>query len=287
MVSLHRQSFTDAAHRATDLESWMQFANLVPGMLSGSTVYEYLMGGLPEAVKTLGSVGFVALFIVPVTISLTLDRKRLGMDVLGLALALVGFYLFAGPGAISPHTERYGLWLTIPTCLIAVRAWDHAAGERRWMLGTITVLVCAGLLLDFNVRYFERFVAHNSISHKTFKSGPVEPKLQAFEWIAARRDPARTTRVLAGDWWSYWAIKYLSLTQQPRWEVSILDSGWDWRFPKDFALPSRPAISVQTFYVGYVEDGFGEKIRKRVPGAIEQRIAGYGGTAVISVLAGQ
>jgi hypothetical protein len=134
-----------------------------------------------------------------------------------------------------------------------------------------------------NVQYFARLRASNSVTENTFKTAGVEPKLQAVQFIAARVDPSRRTRVYTENWWTYWAIRYLSLRQSPPWEVTILNGRADESFPAEFRLPEAAPGTRQTFYVGYTGWRFTGIVLKQVPGAVEHGIGGYGDAAILSV----
>jgi hypothetical protein len=57
--------------------------------------------------------------------------------------------------------------------------------------------------------YFATLEEHGSRSHVTFRTGPVEPKAEAFRLIEAEAEPRGGALVIAEDWWTYWALAYL------------------------------------------------------------------------------
>jgi hypothetical protein len=250
----------------------LAFVTTYPGVVTGASVYAYIVGALSPAVWTAHRLAYLAFFCAPVAVSLVRDRARVGAAVVGLLAALAIFYGVAGAGAVMPHTERYAMWMTIPHCLIAAIALAHVCGEK-WAKAAAAA-ICAFGLFDFQQHYFARFTAENSTSHKTFLSGPVEPKESAVAWIAAHHDPARAVRVICDDWWSYYPIKYLSLAQPERWQVTIPDQAWSSLYPRDFILPES---NVQTFWVSSAERPATHQE------ALQERISGYAGRAILDV----
>jgi hypothetical protein len=196
-------------------------------------------------------------------------------------VALSLFYLFAGPEAIRPNSERYAMWMTVPHCVLLGLSLSGLAAElaRPRLAPLVAVLVCGGMLLSFQQGYLRRLELYNSQSERTFMTGEVEPKRAAFERILELRDPARTTRILAEDWWTYWAFAYQSLAHEGI-EVGIPGKRWDRRFPRDFELPRTTPDRTQTFAVGYVG---GPLSRSRPGRAGRELMGGYGSLPILEL----
>lgn len=135
---------------------------------------------------------------------------------LGWLSTTLGFLLVAGPEALRPHWERYGLCLVLPGALLVARAtsilWlERAAFGRTAALVGLTIawfLVC-----DFGASYFAFIHRTGGESQETFRTASVEPKQAALDTVLAHRAANRTTRVVVGEWWNYWPLAYLASGQ--------------------------------------------------------------------------
>jgi hypothetical protein len=238
---------TAALGRLSSVDQWVRFAVNYPNLITGSASYQYIVGPLSQRVLVGHRLVYLALFVIPVAISLIRDRSRLGAEAIGLGVSLAVFYVMAGPYSVLPARERYGLWMTMPHVFVATRAWSHV--WRDWRI--VAAVVCIAALLDFNGRYLTRLQADNSVTENAFKTADVEPKLQAVRLIEAQTDPSRRTRVFTDSWWTYWAVRHLSAHKSPAWEVTMLDGRPGDPFPADFQLEAAPPGTRQVFYVGY------------------------------------
>jgi hypothetical protein len=279
--------FHDAWTHLTSLASWGEFVDKYPGLLDGSTVYQYLVGPLSASAHALHRLGFVLFWVVPVALGLYLGDRKLRILAASLLAALVVFLGIAGPGAVSPTVERYALWMTVPHVLIVALAWEAIAQDLRrpWVSHAAALVVCAVFLASFSVQYFDRLRVSNSVTENAFATAQVEPKQQAFAIIEKHIRPGAHPRILAEDWWTYWALKYLSLgSRKAHYQVSILDASWDNRFPRDFTLSSRPVESPDVFLVGYVGGSLERTARERWPKLKREVVSGYGNRSVLAVL---
>jgi hypothetical protein len=275
-----------AQDRVTSAANWWEFATKYPGLMDGSTMYEYIVGPLSARARTLHRLGFVLLWAVPVVLSLCLGNRKLLYFVGSLVVSLVIFFAIAGPGAVSPNSERYALWMTVPHLLIGAIAWEHIAQrlQRPWTAHATAWLVCCALLASFSVQYFHRLHVSNSVTENAFATADVEPKQQAFALIEKHVQQDGLPRILAEDWWTYWALKYLSLgSHKAHYEVSILDTNWDTRFPRDFTLAPKPVNSANVFLVGYVGGALDGAVQSRWPMMQRKVISGYGARPVLAV----
>ena len=106
--------------------------------------------------------------------------------VLGWLAMLVAFFIVAGPEAIAPHVERYGICLIGPGALIVARGlgwWVEQAEPhgRRW---AVVLAVAAWLWpASFAVNYFQCFLATGGLSHYAFRTAAVEPKQAALQYV--------------------------------------------------------------------------------------------------------
>jgi hypothetical protein len=118
----------------------------------------------------------------------------------------------AGPQAIAPHFERYGICLVAPSMLLLARGLVWWMDESPWpQLSRRAVLVGGWLwLVSFDANYFVFMRQTGGESHVAFRTAAVEPKLQTLELVRAMRDPSRTATIVCRSWWTYWPIAYLT-----------------------------------------------------------------------------
>ncbi len=124
----------------------------------------------------------------------------------------ISFYLVAGPAAIAPHAERYGVCLVAPLVTLLALGWTHWLAPGRLLarpLAAALILLACGWLGVFSSRYFGRILTTGGQSHVAFRTAAVEPKQAAWDWIVAHR-AGRPIRVEADSWWTYWPLAYLS-----------------------------------------------------------------------------
>jgi len=277
-------AFPQMIDRAWDPQAFALFWKLHAGLFDGSTIYSYIVGTVPQPGVTHPLLPFTLIFWLPVAVALVLGGDRfLRQLAAGLAGSLALFYLLVGPDGLAPALERYGLWMTVPHCVLLGLSVQRIAGHAlRPTLGSLAVgLLAAVLLAQFGSAYFTRLQSENSDSEKTFMTGATEPKQQALDLISKVRDPSRRVRILAEDWWTYWPLRYLSL-EHPDYELSIPGQTWDRRFPRDFVLsPAGP--ETQIFRVGFAGSGLGARLWKEDPGWGVSVIRGYGAKPILNV----
>lgn len=214
------------------------FARNYTRLFSGVTVYRYIPGSqMPPDDSTAWGIDFqardaAALVLFGVAIAgccSRLRRQPAPTDVallLGAGLGALGFFLLAGPAAIEPHWERYGLCLIAPGSLVLSRGVVWLL-ERRDDIRRATLVgglaLAALLLADFESNYFRFFRNTAGCSQETFRTGAIEPKRAALEQIVARREGAgEVTIVATSEWWNYWPLAYLALGRE---DVEVL--WWD------------------------------------------------------------
>lgn len=104
------------------------------------------------------------------------------------------------------------MYLVTPSCLVLallVRRLGDTKMAADWQLGGVLV-ICSLLLVSFYQQYFLVFWQTGGLAHRTFRTGPVEPKQAAFQYIRAAAADELTLTVLAEDWWTYCPLLYLS-----------------------------------------------------------------------------
>jgi hypothetical protein len=214
---------------------WWRFIVGYLDFLSGITIYRYITGPLPAWTivghRLLAGTSLLLLLVLGIPrIRRQGDRQALGL-LAGLGVSLVAFHLLLGPRLIEPGLERYAIYLAVPSCLAAVilvrAAWsgpvvgDSEPGAMSrsepaaagLFIPAVVVPVCGLLLLGFVSHYFLPLIQTGGNSHRTFRTGPVEPKQAVFNAIIAAAADEPEADVLAEDWWCALPIRYLSYSR--------------------------------------------------------------------------
>jgi len=214
-----------ASARITDGTQWFEFAANNARLFNGVTIYHYFSGARPPT--ALYDAGFVVVVVAALCgFLLTPVARRTALDY-GLIIACtatwVGFYAFAGPQALRPHFERWGLCLIAPGTLVLARgltAWIERKPRMRWLTIAAATLVATGLLRSFYVNYFVEFATTGGRSHLTYVTATIEPKQQALEHILARSAGPGRVAIATQQWWLAWPIAYLA-SEHPDVSVSL------------------------------------------------------------------
>lgn len=266
------------------------FVRYFQRLFSGLTVYQFIAGsclngqGLGAMLHDAVAVAMfllagVTLFSVAADARATLERRLL----VGWAWMLLGFFLFAGPQGISPHYERYGICLIGPTAILLGRAavawsirggWQGKAG--RVGLAAVGWLLLAGC----GWNYFRPLLTTGGESHAAFRTAAVEPKQAALQEVLRRRGPGATAWIVADEWWTYWPVKYLALSQR---RATV--EGWR---NAEASPEFREALAAgEVWSVEFSASAANQSARERFDAAAgydELPIRDYAGRALISVL---
>jgi hypothetical protein len=260
--------------RLADPAGWFAFAVRWGELLSGATVYRYIAGPVPEAAVGVEHGVFWGLLLLLLAAGLPgLVRRRdtAALGVLGgLAVSLLAFYLVGGVRAISPGQERYAMYLVTPCCLalaLLLCATGDTAWARRGQVGC--ALLVGGLLLaGFAEHYLGALRRTGSEAHRTFRTGPVEPKQAALEHVFAAAGGEPVT-VLAEDWWCYYPLRYLGAARP---QTRVLP----WQ-EADRAPPSH------RFVVGFAGGPCERWLAANAPGLPGREFPDYAGRPVLAV----
>jgi len=222
---LNRPWLSNAAARMIDGRQWFEFAANGARLLNGVTVYHYFSGARPWTPPYDAAV----VIIVGVALWGLLRRFRGAHGSLDAALILatagtwLGFYAFAGPQALMPHFERWGLCLIVPATLVLARGasvWIESSPKMRWPAVAAATLVVSCWLTTFYVNYFREFATSGGRSHLTYVTAGTEPKQQVLERILGQATGPAGIVVLAQQWWLYWPIRYLA-SEHPNVSVDM------------------------------------------------------------------
>jgi 4-amino-4-deoxy-L-arabinose transferase-like glycosyltransferase len=223
--SLDKPWLSLAAGRLADGGQWLEFAANNVRLFNGITVIHYFSGARPwtlpyDAGVVLGAVLVLGGFVLAAT------RRRSPLDaalIAGCAGMWLLFYAFAGPQALRPHAERWGLCLLVPASLVLARgigAWVEHVPRLRWAAIGTASLAAAALLGSFHVNYFRAFATTGGRSHLTYVTAPTEPKQQALSRILGRGAGSTRIEIATRQWWLYWPISYLA-TAHPTVSVRL------------------------------------------------------------------
>lgn len=179
----------------------------------------------------------------------------------GLALSLVAFLVLAGVFTLMPPNARYSLWIIAPWVLFLCRAavlFEERYIVRRVAVRRAGVLIGVLLLAGFYYYYFHFMLTTGGAGLMEFRTGRVEPKWAAAEYIRQHLNPQRSSVLTSSDWWSYWPVRYLLMDRrnmqgllgddasEPRNASTLnaaLQSGdlWFVEFP-EYAVPLRSGM---------------------------------------------
>ena len=111
--------------------------------------------------------------------------------------------------------------------------------------------------------YFWPLSSRGGDAHVTFRTGVVEPKAAAYEFIRTRTAAEPAVTVLADDWWLYWPMRYLALPERQRIFVEMLGIAPPVYPPG--VVPPRPTGPTKTFAVVFAEGVAWHRLRSAKP----------------------
>jgi hypothetical protein len=140
----------------------------------------------------------------------------------GWGLSVIALFVVAGPAAIAPHFERYGLFFIGPVAILAAIAVEWWCQREGWIgrSATVLYLTCGwAVLAGFNANFFDFIKQNGGQSHWTFRTAAVEPKKMALDVI--RRHSKSPVEIRTSEWWLYWPLRYLSYNRDMNNSISI------------------------------------------------------------------
>lgn len=234
--------------RVTSAEAWFRSGLSLVRLLSGVTATTYVAGPMPAPVPVMADIVTVVMLATAIIAALgsRASTPHARWLAIGLGVTVLMFHVVAGPVALEPGLERYAMALLVPMCLAAAAGLDAAMqrseprsaemGQGRALFAVLTVAAfVAASSVVIGGGYFRPLIVFGGDAHPTFRTGHVEPKLAAYEFI--RRDSAGepVVSVFAEDWWIYWPTRYLALPDFGRVFVEIIGST-----PPLYAAGARP-----------------------------------------------
>jgi len=221
---------THAAQGAERIVSPVQaavFAQRCVDLLSGTSVYRFIPASQLQTVdpETLAyrAMAWAILLMAAYGAWMELRQQRrpdAAVLMLGLGLSLAAFYLVAGPGALQPHFERYGMWMIAPCSLVLATGlgwWTKPRRKALRLRPAMAMLLAWAMLAGFGWHYFRPLLSGRTDAHVAFRTAHVEPKLAALRLIEAQQS-GQPARIAAEGWWLYWPLAYLA-GEHPRCKV--------------------------------------------------------------------
>jgi hypothetical protein len=279
------------------IENYTAFARRFVDLFTGATVYEYITGSLNcgsggAAVRIgLESLGMAIAGLSAFALLKSICRGKSAEDlwlVVGWGTSVASFFAVAGPGAIAPHFERYAICLIAPTVLVLGRAldwWMRPTTQFSTATAPLLLVVGACVLSTFKSQYFHEFKEYGGRSHVTFRTAAIEPKQQAMDLIANKRQSGVPLLIQTSEWWLYWQLQYLAYAHR---DVKV-----ELRSPDDPRPLDQQAFSdLETWIVEFAEEEAGWRITKswsalgsnQAYGAERQIIRDAGGRALLVLI---
>jgi hypothetical protein len=191
-------------------------------LFSGATAYRYIAGPVSMSLLRASHVagwgmGGILLFVGLRNLLRRSAWAEISL-VLGWIVAAAIALAIAGPRELAPGMDRHSFWLVFPGCLAAA-ILIHATGEslrahRLQFWGTAAL--CAALLCGFWPGYFEPLLTTGGQGERGFRTGPLDPKLAAWQAIEAdmrssqHPGEGRPRYILAEDWWCGQPLRYFA-----------------------------------------------------------------------------
>jgi hypothetical protein len=292
-----RARLAAGVERVVSPSQWASYAARIVDLLSGTTIYRYIPGVQLDGSEAATLAYRLAAWLIVLAAGYgvwrslrTRTHTMVHLLAAGTAVSLTSYYVVAGPQAIQPHFERYGMWIIGPMSLllaIGVRWWmrhpiiNPKRARRRivpsWAKGTvprlrpaIALLLAWGVLAGFGWYYFRPLRLGLGQSHIAFRTGAIEPKLAALQLINSQA--ARPVQIVANGWWAYWPLAYFA-SAHPQWQVVPRDvpgehaqppsDAWEVAFAGLFHGPDSPATRLENSHL--VRDAAGRPLLWVVP----------------------
>jgi hypothetical protein len=283
---LNRPWLSIAAGHLAHPSSWFEFLVNYGRLFDGVVVYHYLSD--PHVVSVASDLGFaIAAPAIVCGFGLALRGARSAVDgalAIGWLSSAFLFLTFAGPEALRPNFERWGLCLIAPGTFVIARGisgWIDAAPRwRGWTIGASGALAL-GLLGSFYMNFVRVLETSGGRAHVTFVTANPEPKLQAFDAILSRRSHDEPVLIVGQLWWQFYPIDYLAQSH-PGVVVAM-------KIPPDDAPELRDALARgRVFFVEFARTpelrGAGDWIRAHGRRMTDTTIRDQGGRDLLHVL---
>jgi hypothetical protein len=218
-----------AIERLISLSAWQALGVGVVGLFSGIT--SAAIAGPPPFMLRLGASAIVfAAFTLAGVGSWLGGRERSALQMAwlsgGIVVSVLAFHVVAGPRALEPGVERYAMFLVVPLTIFC------ACGVNRLGRGAnlTAAVLCSLLAAVLAFGYFVPLAMRGGDGYPMYRTGAVEPKLAAFEFLSMHSRDAEVVAIFADDWWLYWPLRYLAWHDR-RMHVEVLGNYDSWPMP--------------------------------------------------------
>jgi hypothetical protein len=237
--------------RLTSPALWYATATGIVSLLAGVTSATAIAGP-PPAVLRIAAMGVIAVALAGAAYGHWHARHHPAASSTrwfgpAVATCILLFHVVAGPRALQPGVERYAMFVLVP--LTVWCTWGLQLTRRgTYLAGTAATTLAAVLMLG----YFIPLATRGGDGHSAFRTGDVEPKQAAFDFIRQHGRSASVIVILAEDWWLYWPLRYLAVEDR-RIHVDILSQDHvKWLHPGTTAppLPQLPDAVYAVLFAG-------------------------------------
>jgi hypothetical protein len=200
--------------RAFTLSAWRDSAVGALRLFSGATTVADVAGPLSASVRT--TLDLVAIVVLVLPALLVIPRLRAAHSsraawlLGGFVVSFVAFHIVAGPTALESGRERYGLAFLVPEIVLCAIALDALAASRPVLSRAAIALTIVSLTSLTIGGYFFPLLSRGGDARAGLRTGAVEPKVAAFEFLVADAGSADVIEVIADDWYLYWPMRYLA-----------------------------------------------------------------------------
>ena len=212
--------------RALSPGAWFDTATGVVRLFSGISAVADIAGAPPALSTVVLDVVAAMVLLVPLVLALrTLVSAHEGRGAwmaAGVLTSLAAFHIVAGPTALGSGRERYGMVFLVPAIVLAAVAIDALSPTRPAVARTATALAAISFAALTLGGYFMPLLAHGGHARAGLRTGTVEPKVAAFDFLSADAPSADAIEVIAEDWYLYWPMRYLA-GQDKRFRVELIE----------------------------------------------------------------
>src|SRR4029453_6251320 len=213
-----------ALQRVLTPSAWFDLGTGVLRLFTGVSAVTDMAGPGHAASRMTFDVIAIGVLVLPILMAVRRERatpiSRFRWLLFGVLASLVAFHVVAGPLALASGRERYGLFLLVPEIVLAAMALDALRPSRPlFSTGAIALTAYAFAALTIG-SYFVPLVFRGGDARAGLRTGAVEPKVAAFDFLVADAGSAEVVEVISDDWYLYWPMRYLA-GQDPRFHVEL------------------------------------------------------------------
>jgi hypothetical protein len=206
--------------RAIDPQQWVATIRGLLRLLSGVTTGRSIAGPFSPGAETAIETGGFLLLMMMSVLAIPSWRREPQFLFTGIALGflvtIIGFHLAAGPDAIGAPHERYALVFVVPSCVLIAMLIETIRRSRVWVASSLAAAWTALGIFSFATGYAIPFLRDGGNAHLTYRTGAVEPKKAAIDFVSSELKAGETAAVLADSWWMYWPLRYLAIHESDR-----------------------------------------------------------------------